>query len=129
MFGKLFLLFTVVPLIELYLLIRIGTWIGALPTVLIVVVTGFVGAWLARLQGFQVWSRIHLEVQQGRFPADPLLDGVLILAAGLLLITPGVLTDILGFALVIPVTRIPIRRRVAIWLRRMIDRGTITIQS
>ena len=129
MLGKLFLLFTVIPLIELYLLIRIGTWIGALPTVLIVLTTGFVGAWLARLQGFQVWSRIQLEINQGRFPGDPLLDGLLLLAAGLLLITPGVLTDVLGFALIIPASRIPIRRALARRLRRMIDRGTITIQS
>ena len=127
--GKLFLLFTVIPLIELYLLIRIGTWIGALPTVLIVLTTGFVGAWLARLQGFQVWSRIQTEINQGRFPGDPLLDGLLLLAAGLLLITPGVLTDVLGFALIIPASRIPIRRAVARRLRRMIDRGTIIIQS
>ncbi|TVR03251.1 MAG: FxsA family protein [Spirochaetaceae bacterium] len=129
MLGKLFLLFTVIPLIELYLLIRIGTWIGALPTILIVLTTGFVGAWLAKLQGFQVWARIQIEINEGRFPGDPLLDGLLLLAAGLLLITPGVLTDVLGFALIIPASRIPIRRALARWLRRMIDRGTITIQS
>ena len=129
MLGKLFLLFTVIPLVELYLLIRIGTWIGALPTVLIVVGTGFVGAWLARMQGFQVWMKIQFEIHEGRFPATPLLDGLLLLAAGLLLITPGVLTDIFGFALIFPVTRIPIREWVARKLRRMTNTGTIEIRG
>jgi UPF0716 protein FxsA len=129
MFGRLFLLFTVIPLVELYLLIRIGTWIGALPTVLIVLGTGFVGAWLARLQGFQVWMQIRFEINEGRFPGTPLLDGLLLLAAGLFLVTPGVLTDILGFALIIPVTRVPIRRWMAEKLRRMMDSGTVEIRG
>ncbi|TVR32377.1 MAG: FxsA family protein [Spirochaetaceae bacterium] len=127
--GKLFLLFTVTPLVELYLLIRIGTWIGALPTVLLVVVTGFAGAYLAKLQGFQVWMRIQYEVNAGRFPATSLLDGLLLFAAGLVLITPGIITDVLGFLLIIPLTRAPIRDWLARKLRRMMDRGTVEIRG
>ena len=127
--GKLFVLFTVTPLVELYLLIRIGAWIGALPTVLLVVVTGFVGAYLAKLQGFQVWMRIQYEVNAGRFPATSLLDGLLLFAAGLVLITPGVITDVLGFLLIIPATRAPIRDWLARKLRRMMDSGTVEIRG
>lgn len=127
--AKLVLLFTVIPLVELYLLIRIGAWIGALPTVLLVLATGFVGAFLAKMQGFHVWMRIQQEVNAGRFPAVSLLDGLLLFAAGLLLITPGVLTDIVGFLLIIPATRIPIREWVAAKLRRMINTGTIQIRG
>ncbi len=127
--GKLFVLFTVTPLVELYLLIRIGAWIGALPTVLLVVVTGFVGAYLAKLQGFQVWMRIQYEVNAGRFPATSLLDGLLLFAAGLVLITPGIITDVLGFLLIIPLTRAPIRDWLARKLRRMMDSGTVEIRG
>ena len=127
--GKLFLLFTVTPLVELYILIRIGAWIGALPTVLLVVVTGFAGAYLAKLQGFQVWMRIQYEVNAGRFPATSLLDGLLLFAAGLVLITPGIITDVLGFLLIIPATRAPIRDWLARKLRRMMDSGTVEIRG
>lgn len=109
MFGKLLLLFTVVPLIELYLLILIGQAIGAGPTVLLVVLTGAVGASLARAQGFSVWARINREMNLGRFPGNELIDAVLILASGVTLLTPGVVTDVLGFLLLFPLTRRPIR--------------------
>ena len=76
MFGRLLLLFTLIPLAELYLLIKIGTLIGVLPTILIVLGTGVLGAYLARQQGFQVWHRIQTEMQMGRFPAEEMLDGL-----------------------------------------------------
>ena len=109
MFGKLLLLFTVVPLIELYFLILIGQAIGAGLTVLLVVLTGAVGASLARMQGFSVWVKINREMNLGRFPGNELIDAVLILASGVTLLTPGIVTDILGFLLLIPITRAPIR--------------------
>lgn len=125
MFGRLLALFTVVPLVELYILIKIGQLIGALPTVLIVVGTGIAGASLARQQGAKVWWEIQREMEIGRFPADRMIDGLLLLIAGAVLITPGVLTDLLGFAILIPVTRAPIRRWVQERLRRMMDRGDV----
>lgn len=125
MFARLLALFTIVPLVELYILIRVGQLIGALPTVLIVVGTGVLGATLARQQGARVWLEIQQEMQIGRFPADRLIDGLLLLVAGAVLITPGVLTDLLGFAILIPLSRTPIRRWVREKLRRMMDRGDV----
>ncbi|MFP4644158.1 MAG: FxsA family protein [Spirochaetales bacterium] len=119
MFGKLLLLFTVVPLIELYLLILIGQAIGAGPTVLIVLLTGAVGASLARMQGFSVWVKINREMNVGRFPGNELIDAVLVLAAGVTLLTPGVVTDVVGFLLLIPITRAPIREFIKRRFRRM----------
>lgn len=129
MFGKLLLLFTVLPLAELYLLIRLGSAIGALPTVLIVVLTGVLGAYLAKAQGFAVWMRIHAETSQGRFPGERLIDAFLLLIAGTLLITPGILTDILGFALLFPVSRAPVREWLKRRLRRMMQEGSVRVSG
>lgn len=125
MFAKLLGLFTVVPLVELFILIKIGGLIGAGPTVLIVLVTGIAGAFLARQQGARVWRHIQTEMEAGLLPADPLIDGLLLLVAGAVLITPGILTDLLGFVLLVPPTRAPIRRWVKNRLRRMMERGDV----
>ncbi len=125
MFLRLAVLFTAIPIVELYILIKIGQLIGALPTIAIVLVTGIVGAGLARQQGARVWYEIQMQMQQGVFPADRLIDGLLLVVAGAVLITPGVLTDILGFAILIPLSRRPIREWVKARLSRMMDRGTI----
>ncbi len=113
MFARLILLFTVVPLVELFLLIEVGRVIGPVPTVLIVISTGIIGAWLARIQGFLVLRRIQEDLQAGRPPADGLIDGLLILVAGAVLLTPGMLTDALGFVLLAP----PGRR----WIRKIVS--------
>ncbi len=125
MFGRLFLLFTGIPLIELYLLIKIGQWIGALPTIGIVLVTGALGAYLARMQGSSVWLQIQRKMEVGIFPGDEMIDGLLIVVAGALLITPGILTDVFGFGVLFPVTRTPIREWVKRRLNRMMDRGDV----
>ncbi len=117
MFGKLLFLFILVPFIEISLLIKLGSLIGFWPTLLIQVVTGILGAALARLQGLMVWGKIQAELQLGNVPAEDMLNGVLIFAAGIVLMTPGLLTDILGFALLIPTTRNLFKR----WLRRQFD--------
>ena len=114
MFGRLFLLFTLVPLLELFLLLRIGGAIGAVPTVAIVVVTGLLGAALARREGVRAWGAVNGELAAGRVPAVELMHGFLILIAGALLVTPGVLTDVLGFALLAR----PFRGRLLRWLRK-----------
>ena len=106
MFFKLLILFTVVPLIELALLIKLGQLTGTATTIAIVILTGVIGAGLARREGFKTWSRIQHNISQGISPADDMVDGLLILVAGAVLITPGLLTDTLGFALLIP----PLRR-------------------
>ena len=89
MLFRLFLLFTLVPLVELYLLIRVGTYLGVLDTIAIVITTAIVGGLLARSQGLAVLNRILTQLNEGRIPAESLFDGVFILVAGFLLITPG----------------------------------------
>jgi UPF0716 protein FxsA len=129
MFGRLFLLFTVIPLVELYLLIKVGGVIGALNTILLIIGTGLLGAYLAKLEGIRTFNQIQQNLNQGVMPAEELLDGVIILVAGLMLITPGILTDVCGFLLLIPPTRFAFKR----WLRRRFDRmvasGNVRIYS
>lgn len=124
MFARLLLLFTAVPLVELYLLIEVGSVLGALNTVLLVLGTGALGAFLARLEGLRTLGQIHRNLNRGVVPAEEMVDGVIILVAGLLLITPGILTDACGFLLLVPLTRTAFKR----WLRRRFDRATATVR-
>ena len=117
MFLKLFLAFTLIPVFELYLLIKIGTVIGAFNTLLLVIITGVAGAYLARLQGMQTMFRVRAKLQQGEMPAEDMLDALLIFIAGVVLLTPGLLTDIAGLLLLLPPTRL----RFKIWLRQKFD--------
>ncbi len=110
----LFFLFTLVPLLELYLLIRLGTYVGAVDTIAIVIGTGVAGGLLAKSQGLAVLDRMRAELNQGRLPAESLFDGLLILMAGAMLVTPGLLTDGLGLLLLIPWSRQAIKS----WLKR-----------
>lgn len=117
MFLKLFLLFVGLPLIELYILIQLGSVIGLWPTLTIVVTTGFIGATLARYEGFRVIQKINAELKQGRMPAESMVDGVMILVGGIVLLTPGILTDLLGFSLLIPSTRAFHKK----WIKRKLE--------
>jgi len=117
MFFKLFLGFTLIPMIELYLLIKIGAAVGAFNTLLLVILTGAAGAYLARLQGLQTMLRVRERLQQGEMPAEDLLDAMLIFVAGIVLLTPGLLTDIAGLLLLFPVTRLQFKK----WLRKRLD--------
>ncbi len=106
---KLFLAFTVIPTLELYLLVQVGARIGVLATIFIVLGTGMLGAWLAKLEGLNTLNKIREALQVGEVPTDELIEGVLILVAGVVLITPGFLTDLAGLTLLFPLTRYPIR--------------------
>ena len=117
MLLKLFLAFTIIPIIEIYLLIEIGSMFGALTAVTLVILTGFLGAFLARMQGLQTLYRIQNSLREGRMPSGELLDALLIVIAGLVLLTPGFLTDSAGFLLLIPATR----NFIKYWLRRQIE--------
>ena len=110
-FPTLLLLFLLVPLIEIYLLIKIGGVIGAFPTVVLVVLTAVIGAALARHQGLATLQRLQATMARGETPAIEMFEGVLLLTGALLLLTPGFLTDLLGFACLIPLTR----RALAFW--------------
>ena len=105
MFFRLFLLFVLVPLVELALLIQVGQVLGVLPTVVLVLGTGAAGAALARAQGMQAFLRFKGALSSGTFPGEEIIDGVLILGGGLLLLTPGLLTDLVGFAALVPGSR------------------------
>jgi UPF0716 protein FxsA len=118
MLGRLILLFTIVPLAELYILIKIGGHIGGFNTVLFVFFTAVLGAFLARLQSLRTLQQIRLSLSQGQIPAEEMIDGVLILTGGILLFTPGVLTDLFALVLLFPSTRTHFKR----WLRRRFDR-------
>src|SRR5689334_17381689 len=116
--NKLLLFFVALPLVELCLMLLLSQYIGLAWTIIFILGTGVLGAWLANTQGLSVYRRIQEEVSQGRMPTDSLLDGVLILIAGLLLITPGVLTDLTGIFLMIPFTRALCRRWLVAWFQR-----------
>jgi len=105
MLFKLFLAFTIIPVLELYILIEVGSYLGALNTIMVVIVTGFVGAYLARLQGFQTMNRVRESLNRGEMPTEGLIDALLILLAGIVLLTPGFLTDIAGLLILLPQTR------------------------
>lgn len=111
MLLRLLVLFTTVPLIELALLLWIGRHLGVLPTVLLIFVTGALGATLARHQGLATWRRFQAASAAGRLPGQELVEGLLILLAGAVLLTPGVLTDAAGFLLLVPSVRRWVVRR------------------
>jgi UPF0716 protein FxsA len=122
MLARLFLLFTIVPMAELYLLIKIGSTLGAFNTILLIVITGILGALLARLEGLRTLRQITNSLNQGIVPAEELVDSVLIFVAGVVLVTPGVITDIMGLFLLFPYTRTIFKR----WLRKRFDRMVST---
>lgn len=127
MFSKLFLLFIGVPLLELALLIELGKRIGFWPTLAVVIFTGFAGASLAHWQGLRVLARIQAELQSGKIPATELLNGLLILIAGVMLLTPGFLTDICALLLLLPFVRALVRQWLKAKFLRMVQTGQTKI--
>jgi UPF0716 protein FxsA len=117
----LFLVFIIVPLVELAILIRIGMYIGFWRTVALIIITGLVGAYLAHEQGFWVIQAIQNDVANGVFPAERLFDGALILAGAVLLITPGILTDIAGILCLLPGTRGLFKKGIKNYIQRKIN--------
>lgn len=126
--AKLLLLFTFVPLIEVFILIEVGKRIGAVPTIFIVGVTGFLGVFLARAQGFYTIYRFRNAMERGAFPTQEIFDGACILVGAAFLLTPGLLTDIFGFSLLIPQTRIYLKKFVQKIIDKMISKGEIRIR-
>lgn len=105
MFKLLVLLFICIPLIEIYLLIQIGAQIGALPTLGLIVLTAVIGAFLLRIQGLVTLAKIRHSMDQGELPAGSLIEALILLIAGVLLLTPGFFTDAFGFICLVPSTR------------------------
>lgn len=123
--GYLILLFTVLPALELALLIKVGSHIGALNTILIVIGIGVIGAALARYEGFRVLMKVQDSLQRGIMPSVELLDGFMVLAGGIALLTPGFITDVLGLLLLFPVTRAGIKWLLRRKFQSMIARGEV----
>ncbi len=123
--GYLILLFTVLPALELALLIKVGSHIGALNTILIVIGIGVVGAALARYEGFRVLMKVQDSLQRGVMPNAEILDGFMILAGGIALLTPGFITDVLGLLLLFPVTRAGIKWLLRRKFQSMIKQGQV----
>ncbi|WP_096894166.1 FxsA family protein [Candidatus Scalindua japonica] len=129
MLFRLILLFTVIPLIELYLLIQVGRYLGSFQTIIIVLITGIIGGLLARSQGLSVQRQIRADLQNGIIPTDSLIDGFFILIAGALLITPGMITDVSGFVLMVPLFRSWLKKRLKNILRRKFKSGQFQYYS
>ena len=128
MLLRLFALFVITPIVEMALLIELGKRIGTWQTIGIIVLTGVIGASLAKCQGLRLLRNIKESVNDGEMPHNHLIEGVLILIGGALLITPGILTDIAGFLLVIPWTRRLIREKLKKYFTRRIERIQIDVR-
>lgn len=124
---KIFLLLTIVPIVEIFILFKIVEATTVWTTIVLVITTGFVGAYLAKREGLAIFTSIKIELKEGRVPGNQLLNGLCVLIGGILLITPGLLTDITGFTLVLPATRQFYIRFIRKWLSDMIHMGSINI--
>ena len=119
--AVLFVLFVALPIVEIYVLVRVGSVIGALPTIALVIGLSAFGAWLVRHEGLGVLQRVRTALDAGQLPARELLDGALILIGGVLLLTPGFVTDVFGLCCLLP----PVRT----WLIRALARRALVVAS
>ncbi len=127
MLIRLLLLMTIVPAVELYLLLEIGAWLGAAQTLWLIVVTGIVGAALAKREGLAVIQKIQEEALNGIPPGDRLVEGLMVLVGGVLLLTPGVLTDLTGLMMIFPLTRRPMAKVAKAWLSARVTVAGVNI--
>ncbi|WP_273851031.1 FxsA family protein [Guptibacillus spartinae] len=123
MFRILLLFIIIVPALEIALLLLSGKTLGLLPTVLLIIGTGILGAWLARKEGAETIQKVNRQMQTGQMPGEAILDGLCILVGGVVLLTPGFITDAVGFLLLIPATRKPFKRWMKKFLERRINNG------
>jgi UPF0716 protein FxsA len=116
--------FVALPIIEIYVIIQVGQAIGAIPTIILLVLESFLGAWLVKHEGRRAWRALTETMSSGKLPGRELADATLILVGGTLLLTPGFVSDVFGFFFVLPFTR-PIARRVLLWFaaRRVASRA------
>lgn len=119
-------LFIVIPATEIFVLMSMGKLIGGWETFALILLSGFVGAYLAKREASRVWEYARFRLSRGEIPTDSILDGICIFAGGLLLLTPGFLTDLAGLFLVLPFTRPAVKVLLLKLIRRMIGRGNLT---
>ncbi len=120
-----FLFFIIFPILEIALLIKVGTHIGVLNTILLILGTGAVGAFMARIQGFIILQKISESLNRGVMPSEEILDGALVLAGGVCLLDPGIIGDIMGVILLAPWTRALVRQLLIFIIRKKLDKGEI----
>ena len=125
MLARLMVLFLVVPILELALLMILADYTDWKFALALVILTGVSGAWLVRHQGWRALRRIQSEIQTGHLPADALIDGLLVLIAGILLLTPGILTDLAAIGLLIPFTRAIAKQRLRMWFQSRFTLHTV----
>lgn len=127
MFRILVIVMIVVPALEIWGLFQIGKLIGGWQTFAMIILTGFIGAWMARREGRRVWEYAQYQLRSGQMPADAILDGICIFAGGLLLLTPGFLTDVLGFLLVFPLSRPVFKAWILILIKKYWSNGNVQL--
>lgn len=131
-----FLIFVALPLAEIYALVRIGSWLGVLPTIVLLFFVSAAGAYLVKREGLRVWRRMQDQIVAGKMPSNEILDGVCLLLAGVLLLVPGFVTDAVGLLLLLPPFRLVLRkmlqrrsskkiRVVATYSGRVVDNGQV----
>ena len=125
--ARLFALFILLPAFELALLVQVDKLIGFWPTIGLILATGLIGSFLARREGLSAWRRLNEQMARGGLPGKELIDGVIILLSGALLVTPGVLTDVVGFLGLIPLSRALIRKYVMARFGKAVKRGSISV--
>lgn len=127
MFIRLLLLFIFVPALELIVLIQLFRTTGWQFSLGLIIITGIVGSGLAKMQGLKVWRSIQSDLASGKMPGDAVVHALLILIAGALLLTPGVLTDVVGFLLLVPLTRRIVGSRLKAWFSQKVNIGTASM--
>lgn len=128
MLGRLLLLFLLTPVVEFYLFIQVDQLIGFGPTIGLIILTGIAGSYLARREGLNTWQRLNERLNAGDLPGKELVDGMIILVAGALLVTPGVLTDVVGFLGLLPPTRALIRKVLMRRFKSKMEQGSMQVQ-
>ncbi|MGO4543262.1 FxsA family protein [Paenibacillus sp. 2TAB23] len=127
MYKWLLAVFIIVPVIELWGIFQMGSWIGGWNTFFILIVMGLAGAYLARAEGRRVWSEAQRQMQAGQIPGQTMLDGLCVLAGGILLLMPGFLSDIVGVTLLFPATRTFYRQMMLHWIEKRMRNGNFKI--
>ncbi|HTG68076.1 MAG TPA: FxsA family protein [Candidatus Udaeobacter sp.] len=127
MYKWLLAVFIVVPIVELWGIFQVGSWIGGWNTFFILILMGLAGAYLARAEGRRVWGEAQRQMQAGQIPGQTLLDGLCVLAGGILLLMPGFISDIAGITLLIPASRTYYRQIMLQWIEKRMRNGNFKI--
>lgn len=121
------IIFIVIPILEISVLLISGKTIGVLPTLFLLFLTGIIGAWLAKRQGLETMKKMQEQLRYGQIPGNAIVDSICIFFGGLLLLTPGYITDICGFLLLLPFTRSKLKPALFLLMRRWIEKNNVTI--